>query len=224
MDSLFHELPSGLRLEITSQVDFYLYKEFFCERSYDRALDYVMAYTKPQSSFAALDLGCNVGYFTTLLADCLSARNVQNYYIEGIDASERNLKEFKRRLEAQVVDNLVDHIGYTRGAVGYRHGFTFFHEDPFHTMSRTHKGSEQVAYVIPRNLDWDLIKCDIEGSEENFIENFPDVLAKTKILIVEFHDELVDSARCRKLLNEYGLTRRIYEPRGTVSLETFSRL
>jgi hypothetical protein len=50
-----------------------------------------------------------------------------------------------------------------------------------------------------------LLKCDIEGSEQMFLENYPDILAMTDAVVMELHPELCDVQHCRQLLNDAGL-------------------
>src|SRR5215208_1602412 len=54
--------------------------------------------------------------------------------------------------------------------------------------------------------DIDLLKCDIEGAELLFIQNYRDVLQRVRVAIFELHDELCDTERCRQLLREYGFS------------------
>ncbi len=49
----------------------------------------------------------------------------------------------------------------------------------------------------------DILKIDIEGSEEEFICNNPDVLSKVKCLIIELHPYLCNTGRIIKVVNQY---------------------
>src|SRR5262249_9779401 len=49
-----------------------------------------------------------------------------------------------------------------------------------------------------------LLKCDIEGSEQDLLENYPEILRRTDVVVFELHSELVDVERCMALLREYG--------------------
>jgi hypothetical protein len=57
--------------------------------------------------------------------------------------------------------------------------------------------------LIPRI---DLLKCDIEGAELLFIQNYPELLRKVRVAVFELHDDLCDTQQCRRLLNEYSFT------------------
>lgn len=230
-DNLFYRFPSGLRLEINSQVDFFLFQEFFCERSYDRAVDFALCGVESTRSqkktYRIVDLGCNVGFFTTFAADKLISRGLKDFFIHGVDASRQNLDECFRRLRAQVVDTLVSKVALTYGAVGQKTGSTSFYEDPFHTMSHISHIGEPLDYV---NLDTilssepiDLLKIDIEGAEEKFLQCYSELLSRTHHVLIEFHEALVDVPKCRERLANLGFARKLYEPKGNVSLEVFRR-
>ena len=51
----------------------------------------------------------------------------------------------------------------------------------------------------------DLLKCDIEGSEQLFIEKYQDVLKRTNLAVFEFHLHRVDIGRCFSILSACGL-------------------
>jgi len=51
----------------------------------------------------------------------------------------------------------------------------------------------------------DLLKCDVEGSEYEFLRTYPDVMAKTKAAVIEFHTTGDDSYKYRQLMVAYGL-------------------
>ena len=86
-------------------------------------------------------------------------------------------------------------------------------------MQENHRVNTGYAYteeqVVPYvNLDTfvpagiiDLLKVDIEGSEELLFETYPDLLRRTKILAVEFHPSTCNVARCKEYLEEYGFER-----------------
>jgi hypothetical protein len=68
----------------------------------------------------------------------------------------------------------------------------------------------------------DLLKCDIEGSELMFIQNYPDVLGKTRAAVFEFHYEMCNHEKCIRLLKEAGfLHREIIKQHPQSSVEYF---
>jgi hypothetical protein len=97
------------------------------------------------------------------------------------------------------------------GLVGKRGGIGFMRERVFNAMNRLDDTGRAVPYVDLSELvdGWnriDLVKCDIEGSEGEFVRSYPDVLAKTRSAVFEFHEvEGHVVAECRELLLTYGL-------------------
>ena len=70
----------------------------------------------------------------------------------------------------------------------------------------------------------DLLKCDIEGCEQLFFESYPDLLRKTRAVVVEFHPEFCDPAICIRLIRDAGLTKhRVLKKDSRFSLEYFCR-
>jgi hypothetical protein len=69
-----------------------------------------------------------------------------------------------------------------------------------------------------------LIKCDIEGAEEIFIPNYPELLRKTDAIVVEFHHTGIDYEQCLRSLKEAGLARRnVLVDKKIVTTELFTR-
>ena len=69
-----------------------------------------------------------------------------------------------------------------------------------------------------------LLKCDIEGSELQFVENYPGVLAKTRWVVMEMHHDLCDVPRCRQLLRDSGFTSHLVTSTyKNISVELFGR-
>ncbi len=70
----------------------------------------------------------------------------------------------------------------------------------------------------------DLLKCDIEGAEEIFLGNYPELLAKTDRAVFEFHHDKCDVPHCRQMLAEAGLMpAKTIREFGHCSVELFSR-
>lgn len=87
----------------------------------------------------------------------------------------------------------------------------------------------QVVYIdvekcIPTDVPIALLKCDIEGSEEEFLETYPELLKRSHAVLMEFHDERCDIGRCRQLIDEAGFNPPTMIKRmKTMSVELFTR-
>ena len=160
-----------------------------------------------------VDLGANSGFFTL--------RVLHEARLRGMDVTITAIEPLPRlaaALEARVVpqQNANEHVRLVHGLAGRRSGADVLYENPAHLASSTliadrNRGSREVrvAYVdLSKILSGepfiDLLKCDIEGSEEPLIETYPDVFAKVGTAVFEFHHDLCDVARCQHLLRSYG--------------------
>ena len=103
-----------------------------------------------------------------------------------------------------------------QGVVGRREGKTVLyksHNYHCHTIKAQmrYTGSKRrtVSYVdldvLYPDEKWDLIKCDIEGAREEFVENYAGLLTRTKRAVFEFHESSCDTQRIRSLLRHAGL-------------------
>ena len=52
-----------------------------------------------------------------------------------------------------------------------------------------------------------LIKCDIEGSEYAFLDNYAGLLGKTRRIVIEFHSAFGDIAAATEKLKGIGFTK-----------------
>jgi hypothetical protein len=70
----------------------------------------------------------------------------------------------------------------------------------------------------------DLLKCDIEGAELTFLQNYPQLLQRTDVSVFEFHDDRCDAKECIALLRAAGfVNQRALMQRGPLTLMHFWR-
>jgi FkbM family methyltransferase len=205
---------SGMELRIASPSDWFVFNEIFVKGEYDSAIG--TAFDGAFDRLNVLDLGANVGFFSLRVLDLLHVlgRNELKLEIVAVEGSPRYYRELATRLDEVGVNGGVRPI---LGLVGKRSGQGIICETDFGARSsivRTEEGdSASVRYVdleavLAPDTRIDLLKCDIEGAEELFIENYPQLLRHTRVAAFELHDTLCDTDRCRTLLNEAGLTMR----------------
>lgn len=100
------------------------------------------------------------------------------------------------------------------GAAGAKDGEILFLSDTGPTMSHyiCREGTVKVRCVsltalidriAPGGLSIDLVKIDIEGSEEAFLFATPDALKRVDCLVIELHPQLCNSDQVRLLLEKY---------------------
>jgi FkbM family methyltransferase len=202
---------SLVRLRVEHYSQWIIYNEIFVNGEYDEAL--ALALDAPRETLSPLhivDLGANVGFFTLRAFDRLLDRGGtrDRLSVTAFEANPGFAGDFASRV---LVDNgLGSRVRLVRGLVGARRGAAVLYHDSVHPQSG--RAGVPVPYVdlsaeladVPRV---DLLKCDIEGSEERFIENYPDVLGKTGVAVFELHRDMCDTERCRAMLREYGFAR-----------------
>lgn len=225
-------LSSSIEIVVASEADWVLYCTIFVDGEYDfpirRALDRV----SERDRLNVLDLGANVGFFTLRLLDVTAREGGSDAPVAAIlvEGSGANVAELHRRL------GLERRVRIVHGLVGAREGNGTIFEHSFHAINSVRNpilarigSGTKVAYVDLAALTADmprihLIKCDVEGSELDFLEAYPDLLARTDAIVIELHPGICDTARCRTLLSEAGLTRtRVIRDVPDQSVEYFER-
>ena len=74
--------------------------------------------------------------------------------------------------------------------------------------------SEKVPYldlktVIPKEGRIDILKIDIEGSEFDLLENFPEVFQRARLLVMELHGQEARASEFERRLRTLGLQRML---------------
>jgi len=126
--------------------------------------------------------------------------------------------------------------------VGRRNGKAMFHSSWFSSCTNRVSGggkisrnpllnryAEECEYIdlekfLPAECPLDLIKCDIEGSELEFLQTYPDLLRRTRNVVIELHPFHCDAQACRDLLVSSGFVQqRIIKSFPTHALEMYCR-
>ena len=110
---------------------------------------------------------------------------------------------------------IVEHLNIVNGLVGELQGEAKIIEQDFHVMNtvsfdNNEPNGRYVKFIdlnslFPENVEIDLMKCDIEGSELIFLENYQNLLTRVKSAVFELHHNKCDTARCREILKNAGL-------------------
>ena len=209
------KLKSGIKISVASSADWVLYNDIFVDGEYDvPILDCIHRWPSAQP-MNVLDLGANVGYFTLRFAD-LARRHCHDdlsYHVTMVEGSPALAKELKKRIN--LAGGVESHVSIINGLIGKREGIGRISETEFHPMnSIVPEGGKgvQVRYInlgsLPEASEKiHLLKCDIEGSELQFIETYTDLLRKVESAVFELHPKVCDTDRCVHLLNEAGFVR-----------------
>lgn len=222
-------LLSGIQVTVADDSDWFVYNEIFANKEYDAAISLFLA--QKISNPVILDLGANVGYFSTKVADELLITGITDFHITAVEASTANFATLQQRMSQPI---LTSKINCHFGLAGYREGsanFASSSEHYGHAVSTASAGADSVRYLdveklIPPGKKPDFLKCDIEGSEEVFIEQYLELLKSVSVAVFEFHAGDCDVDNCKKMLAAAGLHSKGVvkeEKRYRTTVEIFSR-
>jgi FkbM family methyltransferase len=209
-------LPSGLEIQVRNRSDWTVYNEVMVAGEYDFAIDFALDRRQPGRPFHAVDLGGNVGYFTFRCADRFLRRwpDGEQLRITIVEGSPLVFAELERRVNSQ--PRLSPRVMLHNGLVGFREGEAYIGGNHIHYGNAISAHAEARRILMPfvdlieilRHADEiDLLKCDIEGAEFEFIENYEDLLKKVRAAVFEFHRYGKDLQQLRRFLQAYGFLR-----------------
>lgn len=225
------ELRSGLAVWVREPSDWRIYNEILVNGEYDvaitRALD-----QSTERDFRVIDLGANVGYFVLRCADLFLQRTQgKRLSILAIEGSPETSQELKKRMKDAGLDG--DCVRIVNGLVGKRSGAGHISNFVSHYGNSVREAGSYTTQRVPYmdlaaaldpEVKIDLLKCDIEGSEFDFLDNYPDLLQRVRLAVFEFHKNGRDLDHYRSLLLSYGLRHSVTLREAPMfSIELFSR-
>ncbi|MBC8032312.1 MAG: FkbM family methyltransferase [Pyrinomonadaceae bacterium] len=218
---------------MASRSDWVIYNDIFVDGEYDVSIQEAVRSARMDGSITVLDLGANVGFFTLRFLDLLRQSEQANCpcRVTLVEGSPKIVKELSSRLLGD--NEMMGKVRIVHGLVGERHGEARISERDFHAMNSIYfDQSAETVSVDFVNLDTlfqpgeviDLLKCDIEGAELCFIENYRDLLRRSKAAVFELHHDKCDTERCMKILRDLGfIDQRVLRVTPTFSVCHFSR-
>jgi FkbM family methyltransferase len=211
-------LGNGRVVKMRSNSDVVAFNDIFRRGEYDEPITHMLTHATGRR-VRVLDLGADSGFFTQRMIQrieafhsplCLSA-----CLVEG---SPRNFARLQQNVALMPAAPHID-LTLVHGLVGKRSGIGLMRERVFNAMNRIDTIGVAVPYVDVSRLvtEWpriDLVKCDIEGSEGDFLasSSYPDVMTRAAAAVLELHEvDRPEIAWCRRLLTAYGFvqTRRL---------------
>ncbi|MBY0425348.1 MAG: FkbM family methyltransferase [Cytophagales bacterium] len=211
---LKYKLPSGVYLKVDSYSDWCTIGDIFMNGEYDLAIDFALNISDNNSQFVFFDLGANVGFFTQRLLhkSNLIGLKLSNFNGLLVEATPSLRQELETRLNSWI--SLGANLKIVSAAAGKRSGYAEMnagraHSRNFLSMGGT-KGSWRVPFMDLESDELgrgkiDLIKCDIEGAELFFLEEYGDMLGRCKVFVIECHPPMCDEKLARTKLESYGL-------------------
>jgi FkbM family methyltransferase len=229
---LEYTLESGLVLKVASKGEWWTYNDIFVNHEYDLPIQKALESHASGCPLTVLDLGANVGYFALRVVDLMrhTPLKITATDMTLVEGSPATYLELEDRLELQSLPQV--NLRVVHGLVGHRDGVGIIHESAIHVkntiMGASKHGGVSVGFVdlsklMENKREIDLLKCDIEGAEQLFIENYGDLLHKVRHAVFEFHHEQCDTAKCVSVLEQKGFRQRVLRSSDGVSICFFSR-
>jgi FkbM family methyltransferase len=198
----FQKTNFGTRLKINSFMDHLVFKEIFTDKIYD---DFILQSFKKKTNDndpkKVFDLGANLGFFTVRCCEIwkqLGSKTDLEFVI--YEPSETCIGRLKENLDS--FDQKPFSFDIRNKLVGKKNGWDWFIEDKDHHLGQCvadkikktgHRYSRKIRYHdLSQDLESskiDLLKCDIEGSEVEFLKNFSSSLEKVCSIIIETHGQ-----------------------------------
>jgi FkbM family methyltransferase len=208
---------SGVVVRLSSYADWILYNAIFVDGEYDPAIKKALEIAGA-GCLNVVDLGANVGLFTLRFVDLLRQLRPQHeeFELTLVEANARLIEELRLRVAE---NRLAEQVKIIQGLVGERSGAAILYggraarDELCHgsIFPRAMPSGPRVDYVnlspvLAPEREIHLLKCDIEGAELLFVQNYTDVLRKTRVAVFEMHHDLCDTDLCRRLLEEVGFS------------------
>jgi FkbM family methyltransferase len=225
-------LETGINLRVRSQGEWWVYNDIFVNREYDLPILKTLESHRAGRPLTVLDLGANVGYFSLRIVDLARQSGAKDVILDVtmVEGSPKVFRELQRRMQSQKLPEA--RIRLTHGLVGLRAGSGVILESPLHVkntiIGRTNNRGASVGFIDLGDLMKDqaeihLLKCDIEGAELLFLENYADLLSKVRNAVIELHRDQCDAAKCVGLLEGLGFHPQVLRSGGSNSVCFFSR-
>ena len=219
---------------ITNPAEWLLYNHIFVEGEYDLPINHVLAGAQAGQPLIVCDLGANVGYFALRFAHFARQHNKSSpsVRLDLIEGSPAVYRELQSRWQP---DNPVAPItaNLYHGLVGKRSGFGKMLETHRHYENKVLPGTADsgvsvpyldITSLYPEGVDIDLLKCDIEGSEIDFLRNYLDWLIHIKCVVLELHHDQCDMGEMLELMNKAGFDEHlVLREKSEFSMHFFSR-
>jgi len=217
---------------VASKGEWWTYNDIFVNCEYDVAIQTALKATPPDRPFVVLDLGANVGYFAFRVVDLMRGQDRRDVWLDitMVEGSPRTFLELQKRVRSQ--QQLAASCRMVHGLVGQRSGSALIRESAVHVKSTIvdvpNGHGVEVPFIDLNSLmsdksEIDLLKCDIEGGELLFIENYADLLHKVKYAAVELHHEQCNTEKCLTMLKDLGFHHRVLRATESFSVSFLSR-
>ena len=182
-----HSIPveSGYWAHLLENDSYDSFSEIFIKQEY-------LKFIPGEPISRILDIGAHYGYFSLWLQSIRPEIELRSLLVEPSPRCIRSLKNLINQKK------FVGRFSYLQGAIGLPDTeMTPFYDRAHMAGSRSSSSkSEKAIHVkslsetdLMENFEppYDLIKCDIEGSEWEFLNNYESLIKESKYLLLEWH-------------------------------------
>lgn len=227
---LEHTLNSGLTVKVASKGEWWTYNDIFVNGEYDVPIHAALGASSGRP-FVVLDLGANVGYFAFRVLDLIARQHLDLHAdITMVEGNPETFGKLERRIRSRQLTSAG--VRMVHGLVGQRIGSALIRKSAVHVKSTivdvlagqgVNVAFVDVDTLMSDKAEIDLLKCDIEGAELTFIENYRDLLRKVKYAVFELHHDQCDTGKCVKILESLGFKQAILRANASFSVSFHSR-
>jgi len=229
---LEHTLQSGLKVKVASKGEWWTYNDIFVDGEYDEPIRTALRGWSMVRPFVVLDLGANVGYFAFRVLDLIGRQEWERLCpdITMIEGSPKTFLELEKRIRSQLQPRVS--VRTVQGLVGQPRGSGVIRESAIHVKSTTidvpaGRGVKvdfvDLGSLMGDKSEIDLLKCDIEGAELLFIQNYADLLLKVRNAVFELHHDQCDTEECVRALKTLGFHQTILKANSSFSVGLFTK-
>lgn len=188
----------GGRTFYARNLDYSAIREIFFEKDYE----YLAPLLKERSSLSVLDVGAHIGIFSLWM---LSLN--PNLKIVSVEASPETYALLSRTVKSAVERTSATWKSIHRAAWKNNDMISFTDSGDAMSHQINEKGREKVQGITLADLicqfegkKIDLMKVDIEGAEESFLCEHPELLRDVDRLIVELHAKYCNTKKVTEVL------------------------
>ena len=235
--NLQRALESEIVVQVLSRTDWTLYNDIFVDGEYDAAIEAIPGVAAAGQKLLVFDVGANVGFFSQRLFQLLAAAGCTptSVSVVAIEPSVANLRELKRRLALQgrwsncvrIVPGLEGEKRAGRTVLFESHNYgmnTVVEAMRYAGARRTAADFVDIEQVVSGDSVIHLLKCDIEGAEFSFVENYQSFLGRVQVAVFEVHHRAGNVEQLRATLAKAGLSdERLVVDRGDTSVRMYAR-
>ena len=183
-------------------MDHLIFKEIFIDKIYDNYIKYSLNRDLENNSpKRIIDIGGNLGFFTIRCCEIWNQiQTDKQLHFIIYEPSENCIKRLEKNLQG--FDSNIFSFDIRNKLIGKKDGWDWFIEDCEHHLGQCvsqkidrsgNRYSRRIAYEnITADLQLskiDLLKCDIEGSEVEFLKNFSSSFDGVHSIIIETHGQ-----------------------------------